>query len=70
MTDKNWIVKERMSLLTKYANPGEETRIAASYNRITAVICPVLEYIYFTPSLSFFAEEGTGTDFVLILKHL
>lgn len=63
-------MKERVSLLTKYANPCEKTRIATSYNRITTVICPLLEYVYFTPSLSTFGEEGTEIEFVLTLKHL
>lgn len=55
-----------MSLLTKY----EKTRIATSYNRIMTVICPLLEYINFTTSLSTFQEEGNGIKCVLILKHL
>lgn len=57
-------------LLTEYANPCEKTRTATSYDKITTVICPLLKYIYFAPSLSTFGEEGTGIKFVLILKHL
>lgn len=46
----------------------EKARIATSYNRIMTVICPLLEYINFTPSL--FGEEGTEIKCVLILKYL
>lgn len=68
VTGENWIV--RVPLLNKYANPCEKTRIAAFYNRLTTVICPLLEYIYFTPSHSTFRAKGTGVELVLILKHL